>query len=196
MTTTGRRGINILRGNCHRDAHKERWKQTILCLSTRERARFLHWLSTTLHLTWKVLSGIDTPLSNSNRQQDNAPLFTGTTIWKCNMVFWADQIAHSRTEQHIQMGRNQECSGFSHQPQQWHNRNDFSKGRIRMWEVSRPKLTSPAMLLGCQEIWPGSNSAISWQFLETREKKKSYLWEQSNGQYVYITLTKLDEETL
>lgn len=33
------------------------------------------------------------------------------TIWKCNIVFWADQISHSRTEQRIQRGRSESAMG-------------------------------------------------------------------------------------
>lgn len=119
-----------------RHTHKER-QQTVLSMSTQERT---HCYSGCWVLPYiqheKVSSKIGTPLSNSIRQRDNVLLFTTTTTQKCNAAFWADQMAQSRMEQHIQTEGNRSA-------QQWHNRKLFLKGRIKMREVSRPNLHHP-----------------------------------------------------
>lgn len=67
-----------------------------------------------------------------------------------------------------------------------------------MWEVSRPNLYHP---LHCEVVRRLDLVATaqfldsSWK-LERRNPICGICWVQSNGQSVYITLTKLDEETL
>lgn len=63
-----------------------------------------------------------------------------------------------------------------------------------MWEVSRPKLTSPNALLGCEEIGPVSNGAISRRFLQSRRRAVCGIcWVQSNGQSACITLIEIKD---
>ena len=105
----------------HAHTHIKTGRNTWCCVSAHTKHEHsLSAESTSSRQTWKVLSENDTPLYKSNRQQNNFLLFTRETIWKWNIVFRADHIACRRTERHIQ-----EFSGFSHQLQQRHNRNDW-----------------------------------------------------------------------